>query len=184
MGLTLLAEAGLPLCYWGEAFVTATHLINLLPTPLLKHISPFEKFFQKPFDFGMVKVFGCLCFPHTRPYQKHKLSFRSEPCVYLGLAPQYKGYKCISRSGRVFITRHVIFDELSFPFKDYAAGFLLPHDTTSSVSTPSVVPAIPVLPRLHTKSSPMPAATTSNQICSHNTASSQVAAPTTITAPN
>ena len=167
----------------GEAFVTAAHLINLLPTPLLKHTSHFEKLFQKPSDFGMIKVFGCLCFPHTRPYQKYKLSIRSEPCVYLNLAPQYKGYKCLSRSGRVFITIHIIFDELSFSFKDYGAGFLLPHDTARSVPTLSAVPAIPVLPVHLDKSSIVPPVIASNKNCSHEVAVSPAATPTSATTP-
>ena len=146
MGLTLLAEAGLPLCYWGEAFITATHLINMLPTPLLQFISPVDKLFQKQPDFNSLKVFGCLCFPHTRPYQKNKLSFRSEPCVYLGYAPQYKGYKCLSRTGKIFITRHVIFDESRFPFKEYSTGFLLAHSAADAAVPGSMVPSIVVLP--------------------------------------
>ena len=47
MGLTLLVAASLPLTYWGEAFITATHLINMLPTPLLQFMSPLERFFNK-----------------------------------------------------------------------------------------------------------------------------------------
>ena len=68
---------------------------------------------------------SCLCFRHTRPYNRHKLAFRSEPCVYLGIAHQYKGYKCLTRSGKVLITRHVVFDENVFPFRDFSGGFLL-----------------------------------------------------------
>ena len=118
----------------------------------------------------MVKVCGCLCFPHTTPYQKHKLSFRSEPCVYLGLAPQYKGYKCLFRSGRVFITRHVIFYELSFPFKDYATGFLLSPDAAGSLPSLSTVPAIPVLPVHPASPTLRPSVTTSTQLPSHEVA--------------
>jgi len=34
-GLTLLANAKLPLCYWDHAFLTATYLVNRLPSSTL-----------------------------------------------------------------------------------------------------------------------------------------------------
>ncbi|KAG8493766.1 hypothetical protein CXB51_011188 [Gossypium anomalum] len=41
-GLTLLAHANLPMDYWGYAFCSAVHLINRLPTPVLKGKSPYQ----------------------------------------------------------------------------------------------------------------------------------------------
>jgi hypothetical protein len=65
----------------------------------------------------MLKIFGCACWPHLRPYNKHKLSFRSKPCVFIGYSSLHKGYKCLDiDTGRVYISRDVIFDEAIFPF--------------------------------------------------------------------
>lgn len=41
-GLTLLAQAGIPLPIVTEAFSAAVHLISRLLSPLLQHRSPFE----------------------------------------------------------------------------------------------------------------------------------------------
>ena len=40
MGLALLANASMPLKFWDEAFLTATYLINLLPSKVIKLETP------------------------------------------------------------------------------------------------------------------------------------------------
>ena len=47
IGLTLLHQTLVPLLYWSYAFLTATYLINRLPTPILCLVSPLEKLFSK-----------------------------------------------------------------------------------------------------------------------------------------
>ena len=64
-----------------------------------------------------MKVFGCSCYPYLRPYNHHKLQFRSARCVFLSYSSLYKGYQYLHPSGRVYISNHVIFYESSFPFK-------------------------------------------------------------------
>ena len=46
MGLSLIAQSGLSQNYWVELFLTATFLINRLPTPLLNQCSPYYMLFQ------------------------------------------------------------------------------------------------------------------------------------------
>jgi hypothetical protein len=41
-GLTILANASMPLCYWDEAFTTTCFLINRLPSLVLHNKSHFE----------------------------------------------------------------------------------------------------------------------------------------------
>lgn len=114
-GLALLAQACMPLRFWNEAFLTATYLINRLPTRVIDNYSPLERLFHTPPNYNLLKVFGCACWPHLRPYNKHKLDFRSKLCVFLGYSSLHKGYKCLDRStGRVYISRDVIFDENIF----------------------------------------------------------------------
>jgi histone deacetylase 1/2 len=43
VGLSLLANASMPLKFWDEAFLTATFIINLLPTKVLNFATPTEK---------------------------------------------------------------------------------------------------------------------------------------------
>lgn len=94
-GLTLLGTSSAPQIYWDEAFVTAAFLINKLPTPVLNNVSPFEKLFHREPDYSFLRVFGCACWPHLRPYNKHKMDFRSKLCVFLGYSLQHHGYECL-----------------------------------------------------------------------------------------
>lgn len=120
-GLTLLAQAHMPLKYWSYAFQTSIYLINRLPTSVLKGKSPFQVLFSKTPNYQFLKIFGVSCFPCIRPYQHHKFDFHSIKCVNLGYSEAHKGYKCLSPHGRIYITRHVIFNEHEFPS---VSGFL------------------------------------------------------------
>ncbi|KAL5774712.1 hypothetical protein ACOSP7_012269 [Xanthoceras sorbifolium] len=133
---SLLAHASMPLKYWDEAFLTSVFLINRMPTAVLQNRSPFEVLFHAKPDYINLKVFGCLCFPYLRPYNHHKLQYRSSPCTFLGYSGQHKGYRCLDAKGRIFITRHVVFDETRFPFAEAATA------PVSSVVTPLVYPSL------------------------------------------
>lgn len=107
----------MPLKFWDEAFLTAAYLINRLPTPVNDGIPPLTKLFQQNPDYASLRTFGCACWPHLRPYNSRKLQFRSKQCVFLGYSTMHKGFKCLDvASGRVYISRDVIFDESVFPF--------------------------------------------------------------------
>jgi transposase InsO family protein len=116
-GLALLSHAHLPSHFWDDAFITACYLINRMPTSVLHNKSPFEVLFKALPDYSFLRVFGCACWPNLRPYNKNKFEPRSLPCVFLGYSPLHKGYKCLHLpTGRVYISRDVIFNESSFPF--------------------------------------------------------------------
>jgi hypothetical protein len=116
-GLSLLSHAHMPLRYWDDAFQTACYLINRLPTPIIQNKSPFEKLFHSAPDYLFLKTFGCACWPNLRPYNSHKLQPRSLQCVFLGYSLLHRGYKCLHiPTGRLYISRDVIFLENLFPF--------------------------------------------------------------------
>ena len=50
-----------------------------------------------------------------RDYNKHKFDFHSSKCIFIGYSPLHKGYNCLHPSGRVYIVRHVTFDETCVP---------------------------------------------------------------------
>ena len=70
LGLTLLAQANMPLRFWWNAFSTSVFLINRLPTQVLSHNSPYELVYGHSPNFHFLKVFCCACFPFLRPYNQ------------------------------------------------------------------------------------------------------------------
>jgi hypothetical protein len=51
---------------------------------------------------------------------------RSIKCVFLGYSSQHKGYRCLDPTiSRVYISRHVIFNETIFPYKQLQAHSVL-----------------------------------------------------------
>ncbi|KAG8485307.1 hypothetical protein CXB51_021723 [Gossypium anomalum] len=110
------------------------YLLNRMPSHPINHASPHEKLFNSTPEYTFLRVFGCLCFPNLRPYNKNKLAFRSTPCTLLGYFPSHKGYRCLDSFGKIYITRHVTFNENVFPFRNTSlkpTGFI-PQSKSSS----------------------------------------------------
>ena len=172
IGLCLLAQSRLPHSFWVEAFTATIFLINCLPTPKPDHISPYEKLLQRPPGYTFLKSFGCACFPHMVPYNRHKLSFKFVPCVFISYDDHYKSYCCLDPiSGRVYISRNVVFDEASFPYQQpspllaaqptsaahidielgssaqpISKNIQAPNSTLIVLDSPSITPSIPITP--------------------------------------
>jgi transposase InsO family protein len=180
-GLTILAHSGLSNRYWVDAFLTSVFIINRLPTPVLDHMSPYERLFHKSPDYSLLRVFGCKGFPLLRPYTAHKLEFRSKACVFLGYS--HAGYRCLDPvTNRVYLSRNVTFDEQSFPAKDHAHLQLpskindafdgpfqvqVSSPISSTLSLPTYTPHATVAPSISTDSVSNP----------HNITSPPIAAP-------
>ncbi|KAG8473348.1 hypothetical protein CXB51_035461 [Gossypium anomalum] len=116
MGLTLLMQASMLLYFWSSVFSHAAHVINRLPTHVLQASNPYEILYKVKPNYSLLRVFGCAYYPYLRPYHQQKLQSRSKRCIFLGFEPNYKGYKCLDDIGRVFVSRHVVFNEAQFPF--------------------------------------------------------------------
>ncbi|KAJ0697300.1 putative RNA-directed DNA polymerase [Helianthus annuus] len=116
-GLSLMAQSHLPQRFWHFAFETAVYLINRLPSRVSSNKSPFEHIYGRKPDYSFLRVFGSQCFPYLRPYNHHKIEFRSTPCVFLGYSPSHHGYRCFDpHTERIYIARHVRFNEQVFPY--------------------------------------------------------------------
>ncbi|KAI5404540.1 hypothetical protein KIW84_051627 [Lathyrus oleraceus] len=132
---------------------------------LNQHIPYVVLFNQNP-DYKFLKVFGCACFPLLRPYNSQKFDFRSHECLFLGYSTAHKGYKCLSPSSRILISKDVLLNESKFPYNDiFFPNVSLPSSTIPSSSSSKVTLNTQALPNVF----PIPTASTT----SHSSSSSQ-----------
>ncbi|GMI76014.1 hypothetical protein HRI_001270600 [Hibiscus trionum] len=139
----LFFQSRVPLRFWGECVLTATFLINRLPSPVLGNQSPYELLHKSAPNYLSLKVFGCLCFVSTLQAHRDKFSERALPGVFLGYSPGVKGYKIYVLKTRSFVvSRNVVFHEDIFPFQSISSSNVdvdLFPDTVLPRTIPEVV---------------------------------------------
>jgi hypothetical protein len=83
---------------------------------MIQAACPHMALFGSPPSYEHLRLFGCACYSNTSATTPHKLSLRSTRCVFLGYSSDHKGYRCLDLStNRLIVSRHVVFDEASFP---------------------------------------------------------------------
>uniref|UniRef100_A0A803PPU2 Integrase catalytic domain-containing protein n=1 Tax=Cannabis sativa TaxID=3483 RepID=A0A803PPU2_CANSA len=142
MGLTMLAQAKMPLNFWWDSFVSAVYLINRLPTLVNAYKSPFESLYNSILEYNFLKTFGYACFPFLRPYNQHKFQFKTSKCVFLGYSPFHKGYRCLHSSGRIYIARNVNFNEHEFPYSTLFSSKPTVSSYNNNLAPAYVIPSI------------------------------------------
>ena len=106
-----LKQRGMLAIYWGEAVMTAVHLLNRSPTKALDDKMPYEAWHGRKPVVSHLRVFGSLAFAKELNHVG-KLDDRSTPGVFIGYAEGVKAY-CIldPATQRVRISWDVVFDE-------------------------------------------------------------------------
>ena len=66
----------MPVRFWGEAILTAAHLINITPTKVLNNRTPHEVLFGTKPSYDHLRIFGSACFTHLRSRDKDKFGAR------------------------------------------------------------------------------------------------------------
>jgi len=97
--------------------MTATYLINKLPHRVLEGVTPIQlmtTFYPSIPSLTSLqnRVFDCLAFVHVHSPYQGKLDPRAIKCVFIGYAPNKKGYKCYHpQSHKVYVSKDVTFHE-------------------------------------------------------------------------
>ncbi|GJR70550.1 retrotransposon protein, putative, ty1-copia subclass [Tanacetum coccineum] len=104
-----------------QATCTAAYLINRSPSRAIEKKTPMEMWSGHPSDYGMLRIFGCVAYPHDK---QGKLKPRAVKYVLLGYPEGVKGYRLYrldNESPKIFTSRNVVFNE-SVMYKDTLKG--------------------------------------------------------------
>ena len=113
----LYFQSKVPLKFWGECLLTATHLINRMPLSSIENKSPYEKVYGTRPNIDYLRVFGCLVYASTLKANRSKFDSRAIPCVMMGYETGQKGYKLLNlETNKLFVSRDVKFHEKHLPF--------------------------------------------------------------------
>lgn len=97
---SLMFSMNMPKYLWEDAVLTATYLINRMPSRVLGYVSPRQQLLNTYPHCLMaelpLKIFGCTVFVYLQSHNRGKLDRRSLKCVFIGYSGTQKGYKCSS----------------------------------------------------------------------------------------
>ncbi|RVW85060.1 Retrovirus-related Pol polyprotein from transposon TNT 1-94 [Vitis vinifera] len=95
-------HAQVPTQFWGECALTAVHIINRLPSPVLSFKTPFELLYSKPPSYSHLRVFGCLAYA-TNVHTSHKFDYRAMPSIFIGYPVENDDFSSPSRPSELVI---------------------------------------------------------------------------------
>lgn len=103
---TVLADSGVPKCFWTEAVKFANHTLNLIGST----VSPLESFYGHKPDYSVLHRFGCdVC--AMIPYEKRKkLDDKAKKYTFVGYDCESKGYRIADVSHKsLTVSRELVF---------------------------------------------------------------------------
>jgi hypothetical protein len=81
---SMMMSMNVPKHLWGQAVLTATYLINRMPSRVLDWKSPIKMLKGKYEDVLPLKTFGCVCFVRDNRPNVRKLDPKAVKCVFVG----------------------------------------------------------------------------------------------------
>ena len=115
-----LISSSCPETFWGEVALTDVYTISHILSPVIGNISPFERLYNHPLDYHILKVFGSGCFVLLQPHEYTKLEPQARLCCFLGYGTKHKCYcnwdplsKCLRISRHVTFWEHKMFSTIS-----------------------------------------------------------------------
>ncbi|KAL0546448.1 hypothetical protein IC582_016356 [Cucumis melo] len=114
---SLMLSTSLPSYLWGDAILTAAHLINRMPSRILHLQTPFDCLKESYSSTRLIsevplRVFGCTAYVHNFGPNQTKFTPRAQVCVFAGYPLHQRNYKCFYPMSRKYcVTMDVTFFE-------------------------------------------------------------------------
>lgn len=105
---SMLAESGLPKCYWGEAVLAANYMFNRIPNKKTMK-SPYEVMMKEKPRLTRFHEFGCNVYVMVPDEKRRKLDDKVKKMKFVGYSEVSKGYRVADEYNRVTVSREVRF---------------------------------------------------------------------------
>ena len=128
---SMLNNSGLPHNLWGEAVLTANHILNIIPLKKINK-SPYEIWKGRITTYKIFKVWGCLAKVQVPLSKRTKLGPKTIDCVFIGFANNSAAYRfLVIKSEILDIQVNTIIESIDaeffegiFPYKEEKSSSL------------------------------------------------------------
>ncbi|XP_074318206.1 uncharacterized protein LOC141655000 [Silene latifolia] len=160
----LKIQGNLPIKFWGDCILTATYLINLMPSPVIDNNTPFKLIFGTEPVYDNLRVYGCVCYATMPPTFSDKFGNRARKCIFIGYPHNQKGYRLYDvQLHKVFVSRDVVFKEQEFYYTNQQSedmnistmSLVNPASSTQILQNQTAEQSTPQDISLSTRSSPV-----------------------------
>ena len=114
----MMAQAKLPISYWGDALLTTTYILNRVPSKPVPS-TPYELWTGEKPELENLQSWGSVGFVHDTSHKYGKLGPRGKKCIFIRYPEHSKGYVLIGEQPDRTVTeiesRDVVFIEDEFP---------------------------------------------------------------------
>ena len=91
MVMSMMAQANLPISLWGDALLTATYILNRVPSKTVP-LTPYELWNNVKPNLGNLCPWGCAGFVHNQSHKFGKLGLRANKHIFIRYCENSKGY--------------------------------------------------------------------------------------------
>ena len=91
----MIAQANLLISYWGDALLTATYVLNKVPSKSVV-FTPYELCYNCKYDLSNLRAWGSTGYVHNPSKRYGKLGPRGRKCIFVRYSEHSKGYVLIS----------------------------------------------------------------------------------------
>ena len=115
---SMMAQANLPISYWGDALLTATYVLNRVPSKSVT-TTPYELWTNRKSNISHLRPWGCAAYVHNTSSKYGKSGPRGKKSIFVRYPEVSKGYVFIGEQENSTVTkfesRDVVFIENEFP---------------------------------------------------------------------
>ena len=79
---SMMAQANLPISYWGDALLTAAYILNRVPSISVSS-TPYELWTDKKPDLNNLRPWGSIGYVHNTSHRHGKLGPRGKKCIFI-----------------------------------------------------------------------------------------------------